>query len=62
MLPELRKAFTVDSRLPYQSILRDKAPGSLRVFTFGGSATAGLGYSPNAIALRRSSSTTPSST
>jgi lysophospholipase L1-like esterase len=38
---------TVDSRLPYQSILAQKPVDGLRVFTFGGSATAGLGYSPN---------------
>lgn len=39
---------TVDPRLPYQAIARDKPARSLRVFVFGGSATAGLGYSPNA--------------
>ncbi|MCG8460437.1 MAG: hypothetical protein MI919_29500, partial [Holophagales bacterium] len=38
---------SVDPRLPYQSVLADKPAGSLRIFTFGGSATAGLGYSPN---------------
>jgi len=38
---------TADQRLPFQSILREKTPATLRVFTFGGSATAGLGYSPN---------------
>ncbi|MFQ5506586.1 MAG: GDSL-type esterase/lipase family protein [Planctomycetota bacterium] len=38
---------TVDPRLPYQSILRSKPPGSIRVIIFGGSATAGLGFSPN---------------
>ncbi|MGH0035406.1 MAG: GDSL-type esterase/lipase family protein [Myxococcota bacterium] len=38
---------TIDSRLPYQWILRDKPANGLRVFTFGGSATAGLGFSPN---------------
>jgi len=38
---------TTDSRLPYQSILTEKTARSLRVFTFGGSAAAGLGYSPN---------------
>jgi tetratricopeptide (TPR) repeat protein len=38
---------TTDSRLPYQSILADKPANGLRVFTFGGSATAGLGFSPN---------------
>ncbi len=39
---------TADRRLPYQRILREKPASSLRVFSFGGSATAGLGYSPNA--------------
>ena len=38
---------TVDPRLPYQTILRVKPANSLRVFTFGGSAAAGLGFSPN---------------
>lgn len=38
---------TADSRLPYQSILAEKPANGLRVFTFGGSATAGLGFSPN---------------
>jgi tetratricopeptide (TPR) repeat protein len=38
---------TVDSRLPYQTILRVKPANSLRVFTLGGSAAAGLGFSPN---------------
>jgi lysophospholipase L1-like esterase len=36
-----------DKRLPFQSIRRLKQPGTVRIFTFGGSATAGLGYSPN---------------
>ena len=36
-----------DARLPYQSILREKPPGTIRIFTFGESAVAGLGYSPN---------------
>jgi hypothetical protein len=36
-----------DTRLPYQSILTEKPANGLRVFTFGGSATAGLGFSPN---------------
>ncbi len=44
---------TYDVRLPYQSILRSKQPGSLRVFTFGGSATAGLGFSPNVTFARQ---------
>jgi lysophospholipase L1-like esterase len=38
---------TVDSRLPYQTVLREKTPGTIRIVTLGGSATAGLGYSPN---------------
>ena len=37
-----------DERLAYQSILGDRSDGSLRIITFGGSATAGLGFSPNA--------------
>ena len=37
----------VDPRLRFQSIPRDKPEGRLRVVTFGGSATAGLGFSPN---------------
>jgi lysophospholipase L1-like esterase len=37
----------VDPRLGHQSILREKPPGGLRVVTFGGSATAGLGFGPN---------------
>jgi hypothetical protein len=38
---------TADQRLPYQTILAEKPAKGLRVITFGGSATAGLGYSPN---------------
>lgn len=38
---------TVDPRLPVQCVPRERAPGTLRVLVFGGSATAGLGYSPN---------------
>jgi lysophospholipase L1-like esterase len=38
----------VDPRLGFQSILREKPPDGLRVIAFGGSATAGLGGSPNA--------------
>jgi lysophospholipase L1-like esterase len=38
----------VDPRLGYQAIRREKPPGGLRVVSFGGSATAGLGGSPNA--------------
>ena len=37
----------VDPRLRFQSILRDKPEGQLRIVTFGGSAAAGLGFSPN---------------
>lgn len=42
--PVLRSA---DPRLPRQSLLRVKPANGLRVATFGGSATAGLGFSPN---------------
>jgi lysophospholipase L1-like esterase len=38
---------TADPRLPFQTILEQKPPEALRVFVFGGSATAGLGFSPN---------------
>lgn len=38
---------TADVRLSYQTILRHKPANGFRVFTFGGSATAGLGFSPN---------------
>ena len=38
---------TVDPRLPRQSIVAEKEPNTLRIVTFGGSATAGLGFSPN---------------
>ena len=37
----------VDPRLGHQQIRREKPPGGLRVVAFGGSATAGLGFSPN---------------
>jgi tetratricopeptide (TPR) repeat protein len=37
-----------DSRLPYQAIARDKPDDAFRVFVLGGSAAAGLGFSPNA--------------
>ena len=37
---------TDDKRLPFQEILREKPANGYRVFTFGGSATAGLGYAP----------------
>ena len=38
---------TNDPRLPFQEIPDPKPEGTLRIITFGGSATAGLGYSPN---------------
>ena len=38
---------TQDPRLPFQEITDPKREGTLRIITFGGSATAGLGYSPN---------------
>lgn len=38
---------TNDQRLPYQEILHVKPEKAIRIMTFGGSATAGLGYSPN---------------
>ena len=38
---------TNDPRLPYQEILHEKSEKAIRIMTFGGSATAGLGYSPN---------------
>ena len=44
---------TWDPRLPFQAVPREKAPNALRVFVFGGSATAGLGYSPNVTFARR---------
>lgn len=50
-LPAMKasKAFwhTWDHRHPRQTLPRTKAAGSLRVLCFGGSATAGLGFSPN---------------
>jgi len=55
-LPILREAarpdgtrvwVTADPRLPFQTILASKPATALRVVTFGGSATAGLGFSPN---------------
>jgi tetratricopeptide (TPR) repeat protein len=39
---------TTDPRLGSQSILRSKPENGLRIFTFGGSATMGLGFSRNA--------------
>lgn len=47
--PVLRSA---DPRLPHQSILERKAQDSLRVFVFGESAVAGLGFSPNVTFVR----------
>jgi lysophospholipase L1-like esterase len=38
---------STDARLPYAWVAREKPAGALRVFCFGGSATAGLGFSPN---------------
>jgi lysophospholipase L1-like esterase len=38
---------TSDIRLPYQTVLAEKPHSALRILTFGGSATAGLGYGPN---------------
>ena len=38
---------TWDPRLPFQSLLAARPEGALRIVTFGGSATAGLGFSPN---------------
>jgi tetratricopeptide (TPR) repeat protein len=46
--PDGSAAFvTNDARMPWQAVARDKPPGGLRVVAVGGSATAGLGYSPN---------------
>lgn len=38
---------TVDPRHPFQWVAPQKPEGALRVFCFGGSASAGLGFSPN---------------
>ncbi|HRV81477.1 MAG TPA: hypothetical protein P5218_08585, partial [Planctomycetota bacterium] len=38
---------TIDPRHPVQWVRAQKAPDSLRVVCFGGSAAAGLGFSPN---------------
>ena len=38
---------TADPRLAFRTLAREKPPELLRVVAFGGSATAGLGYSPN---------------
>jgi lysophospholipase L1-like esterase len=43
---------TWDPRVPFQCVPRAKAPNALRVFTFGGSAMAGLGFSPNVTVAR----------
>jgi len=37
----------VDTRLPYQAIRKLKPPNLTRIFVMGGSAAAGLGFSPN---------------
>lgn len=39
---------SVDPRLPFQWIAAEKPANTVRVFCFGGSATAGLGFSPRA--------------
>ena len=44
---------TNDRRMPWQSVLAEKPEGGLRIFTVGGSATAGLGYSPNVTFTRQ---------
>ncbi len=38
---------TADPRLAFRAMRRPKPPGTLRLCAFGGSATAGLGFSPN---------------
>jgi lysophospholipase L1-like esterase len=38
---------TNDARVPWQALDREKAEDTLRVVAVGGSATAGLGFSPN---------------
>jgi len=43
---------TRDPRLPVQWVAARKPAGALRVFGFGGSAAAGLGFSPNATPAR----------
>jgi lysophospholipase L1-like esterase len=37
----------IDKRLPFQTLRAEKPPDALRVITFGESAVAGLGFSPN---------------
>lgn len=39
---------TADRRHAWDAVRRPKPPGELRILALGGSATAGLGYSPNA--------------
>jgi hypothetical protein len=43
---------TADPRLPVQWVDAAKEPGALRVFVFGSSAAAGLGFSPNVTIAR----------
>lgn len=43
---------TTDPRLPYQQVPRPKPPGTFRIVLFGGSAMAGLGFSPNVTIAR----------
>jgi hypothetical protein len=43
---------TADPRLPVQWVDAHKEPGALRVFLFGSSAAAGLGFSPNVTIAR----------
>lgn len=44
---------TNDRRVPWQAVAADKPAGALRVVAVGGSATAGLGYSPNVTFTRQ---------
>ena len=43
---------TTDPRLPYQQVPAAKAADTLRVYLLGGSAMAGLGFSPNVTVAR----------
>jgi hypothetical protein len=43
---------TTDPRLPYQQVTAEKDPLAQRVYFFGGSAMAGLGFSPNVTMAR----------
>jgi tetratricopeptide (TPR) repeat protein len=43
---------THDRRLPYQAILRDPPDDAITIAMFGGSAMAGLGFSPNVTIAR----------